>query len=244
MSRTAQVLAVVVVVGIAAVGGFAFWFLSGDTPDEVSLVEAARSVTTEPPAEGGEAPDAAPSLDGEWVVDTSTGEFDLASATGTFAGFRVTEELTTIGSTEAVGRTGDVSGSMTIDGTTVTAASFEIGMATLTTDDARRDNRIRDALAVEQFPTARFALNEPIELGDDAQDGGPVSVTAPGELTIRGVTNTVEFPLEAQLVGDTIVVVGSLVVEFADYGVEVPSAPIVLSAEDSGPIELQLLLVR
>ena len=67
-----------------------------------------------------------------------------------------------------------------------------------------------------------------------------MSVAAIGELTIHGVTTPVTIPLEAQLVGDNIVVVGSLDIVFADYGVSVPSAPVVLSAEDEGVVELQL----
>lgn len=250
MSRNAKIVVAVVVVLVVAVGAGLFWFLGGDTPDEVSLDAAAESVTTTTAQDEGDPPttaapaDGADGLDGSWVVDTESGEFDYESATGTFAGFRVAEELAGIGATEAVGRTGDVGGTMTIDGTTVTEAGFEIDLSTITTNDSRRDNRVRDALEVEQFPTATFTLTEPIDLGDDADGGGPVSVTAPGQLTIKGVTNAVEFPLEAQLIDDTIVVVGSLVIEFGDYDVEVPSAPIVVSAEERGPIELQLLLVR
>jgi hypothetical protein len=37
-----------------------------------------------------------------------------------------------------------------------------------------------------------------------------------------------------------VVVVGTVEVVFADYGVSVPDAPIVVSAEDHGIIELQL----
>ena len=66
-----------------------------------------------------------------------------------------------------------------------------------------------------------------------------------GELTIHGVTQTVTIPLQAQRVDDTIVVVvGSLDTVFADYGVEVPTAPIVVSADDHGPLELQLFFTR
>jgi len=54
------------------------------------------------------------------------------------------------------------------------------------------------------------------------------------------VTTPVTIPLDAQVVGENIVVVGSLDVVFADYGVSVPSAPVVVSAEDEGVIELQL----
>ena len=65
-----------------------------------------------------------------------------------------------------------------------------------------------------------------------------------GELPIHGVTQTVTIPLQAQRVDDTIVVVGSLDTVFADYGVEVPTAPVVVSADDHGPLELQLFFTR
>ena len=58
------------------------------------------------------------------------------------------------------------------------------------------------------------------------------------------MTRAVEFPLQAKLVDGTVVVVGSLDVTFSDYGVTVPSAPIVLSVDDHGVLELQLLLTR
>jgi len=52
------------------------------------------------------------------------------------------------------------------------------------------------------------------------------------------------MPLEAQLEGDVIVVVGSVGIRFADHGVEVPSAQAVLSVEDHGVVEVQLLFTR
>ena len=70
-------------------------------------------------------------------------EFSFEDSTGTFVGFRVQEELTGIGSTTAVGRTPEVSGTMTIDGTTVTAVSVEANMDAITTNDSRRDDNAR-----------------------------------------------------------------------------------------------------
>ncbi len=64
------------------------------------------------------------------------------------------------------------------------------------------------------------------------------------QLTVHGVTKELEFPLEAQLVNNTIVIVGSTNITFSDYGVAVPASRIVVSVEDSGILELQLLLVR
>ena len=49
------------------------------------------------------------------MVDDEIGEFDFETASGSFAGFRVDEELT-IGEVVAVGRTGGVSGTVTIEG--------------------------------------------------------------------------------------------------------------------------------
>ncbi len=239
----------VAVVALLLVGGGIFWFLRDDAPDEVNLDTAAQGVTTTTADEsttttagGGTAtPDG---IDGTWSVDTSTGAFDYESATGTFVGFRISEELASIGSTEAVGRTNAVTGSMTISETTVTDASFTVDMTQITTNESRRDNRVQSALNTQQNPNATFTLTEPIELGADAASGAEVTATAKGDLTINGVTKAVEFPLQAKLVDGTVVVVGSLDVTFSDFGVEVPSAPVVLSVDDHGTLELQLLLTR
>lgn len=183
-------------------------------------------------------------MTGTWTVDSETGDFDYERATGTFVGFRITEELSTVGSTEAVGRTGDVTGSITIDGTTLTEATFEADVTTITTNSSRRDSKVQEALETEEHPTATFVLSEPVDLGEGVAEGGSASVTATGDLTIHGVTRSVAVPLQAQLVGETVVVVGSLDLVFSDDEVEVPTSPIVVSVEDHGSMELQLLLTR
>ena len=64
-------------------------------------------------------------------------------------------------------------------------------------------------------------------LGDAAAGGELGGVTAAGDLTVHGITLLVTIALEAQLIDDTVVVVGSLDIVFADYDVSVPSAPVV-----------------
>ena len=239
------IAAAVVIVVLGAAG--AFWFLRDDSPDEVNLADAVGQVADNPTtttAEGTDTTAADGDISGTWTVDAETGEFDYESATGTFAGFRITEELASIGATEAVGRTGDVSGEVVIDGTTVTSADIEVGMKAISTNESRRDSRVQSALDTDQFPTATFSLTEPIELGPGAAEGEKVSVTATGDLTIHGVTRSVEVPMEAQLVDGTVVLVGSTELTFSDFDVEVPSAPVVVSVSDTGTLELQLLLTR
>lgn len=243
MSNRAKVLLAVGLVALLAVGGGVFWFLRDDAPDEVSLDRAIEGISTTT-AGGSNNSGQDGSIEGTWKVDTTSGEFDFESATGTFVGFRIQENLASVGSTTAVGRTGEVSGSMTISGTQVTEASFDVDLTTITTNESLRDRRVQEALETDRFPTATFTLTSPIDLSPEAATGAKINVTAKGDLTIHGVTKAVDFPLEAQLVQGTAVVVGSIQVTFSDFGVTVPSAPIVLSVDDFGILELQLLLTR
>jgi polyisoprenoid-binding protein YceI len=247
-TRTKLLIGAAAIALVGAGAGGAWWFLKDDAPAEVSLDAAVESVagadSGSGSAEDGSATRTVDGIEGSWVVDTETGEFDFESATGTFAGFRIEEELAAIGSTTAVGRTGDVTGSITIEGSALTAASFDVDMTTITTNQSRRDDRVQDALETADHPTGTFTLTEPVELGEGAASGEPVAVTAVGDLTIHGVTRQVEIPLEAQLVDATVVVTGSLDLTFSDFDVEVPDSQVVVSVEDHGVMEMQLLLTR
>lgn len=249
MNRRLLVLALVAVV---ALGGIWFLFLRSDNPDPVSLEDAVAAATdttstTAATAESlpeapddGTPPDTAdqPSVgvDGTWTVLTGS---------NSFVGYRVGEELAGIGVTEAVGRTSNVSGSLELEGSSLTAVDIEVDMTTLRSDDNRRDGAMsRQALETSAFPTARFVLTEAVDFGSVPEEGVPVAVSAVGDLTLHGVTRSVNFPLEAQLVGEQIVVVGSLEVVYGDFDIALPSAPILVSVEDNGLIELQLTFAR
>jgi polyisoprenoid-binding protein YceI len=247
-------------VALVLVGAGIWWFLGRSAPEAVNVEDAASvlegsttSTTTATTGEtsGGSAPEATTtttptggaslaSLDGTWTVDTTIGEFAFEDATSSFAGFRIEEQLRGIGSTTAVGRSPEVAGTLTIDGPVITSTTMEVDLTAIVSNDSRRDDRIQDALETPEFPTATFTLTEPIDLGDVPAPAETVSATARGELTVHGVTNPVEFALDARLVDDVIVVVGSTNIVFSDFGVEVPSAPIVLSASDNGVVEFQL----
>ena len=183
-------------------------------------------------------------LDGTWAVDAETGEFTLEDATGSFAGFRVDEELARIGAFTAVGRTGDVSGTLVIAEESVTSVEIEVDLTTLRTDDSRRDGAVQRALGTSQHPTATFSLTEELHIDGAVELGESISLMASGDLTVNGITQPVTIDIEAQLVGSVIAVVGSVEITFADFDVTVPQVPIVLSAEDHGIMEFQLLFKR
>ena len=66
----------------------------------------------------------------------------------------------------------------------------------------------------------------------------------PGTLTIRGTSQDVDVQITGQRVGDVVVVVGTLPVDFTSFGVTMPTAPVVLSVEDKGDLEWQLFFRR
>ena len=239
---------------IAGVAFGLMYFFGGTEPAEVDLDATVNAVTASTAGTAGASSAATATstptrsvvddVSGNWAVDTTTGTFSFDDATATFAGFRVQEELAQIGSATAVGRTPEVSGAVTIDGTSITSAEIAVDLTAIVSDESRRGNAIREALNTSQNPTATFVLTEPIDFGEVPAEGVTVTATAIGDLTINGVTRTVEIPLEAQVIGESILIVGSTNVIFADYEIETPSAPVVLSVADEGTIELQLWLVR
>jgi polyisoprenoid-binding protein YceI len=204
---------------------------------------SAASAGASAAASGASSAVAGGALDGTWNVDPSVGSFSDFS--GSFVGYRVEEELASVGAATAVGRTPDVSGSLTLEGTTITAAEITADLTTLQSDKTQRDGQLhRQALETDQFPTATFKLTVPIELGATPTDGQVISVTGTGDLTIHGQTKSVQIPLEARLSGGVVTVTGSTPILFADYGMSRPVSFLVLTIADNGIMEFQLQLTH
>ncbi len=246
---TIGVAAVAVAAIAAGAYGFSYLFLRGPAPAAVGLATTSPSATAAVSGGSSASPAASVasdspattggSLDGTWNVDPSIGSFSDFS--GSFVGYRVEEELANVGAATAVGRTPDVTGSLTLSGTTITAAEMTADLSTLQSDDDRRDGQLqRQALETGTFPTATFTLTEQIDLAAVPADSELISVTATGDLTLHGQTKTVQIPLEARLSGNVVTVTGSLEIVFADYGMEKPTSFLVLSIADRGTMELQL----
>ncbi len=186
-------------------------------------------------------PESAEDLDGTWVVDNSR-EFDRAAGRGTFIGYRIEEQLEGIGSSTAVGRSPEVDGQVVFDGATVTSVRVEGDLTGLESDDERRDSRVQTQLGPDA--TASFELGEPIELPEVPPVSEVIELTVTGTLTIQEVSNEVDVVLQAAVIETGLLITGSTDVMLSDYGVEVPSAPIVLSVSGVATLEWQLFLVK
>ncbi len=228
-----RVLAVGTAVVVAAIVGILIWlnFLRADGPEEFDLTE--NTTESGSPAENSET-GSAENLDGTWTV-----------ASGSEAGYRVVEDLRTVKDFEVVGRSEQVTGSITIDGTVVNEASFEIDVASITTDNAQRDRAFAgaDVMNTAEFPTATLTLTEPADFDAAPKPGEAVTAKAIGELTLRDTTQPVEFDVQAQVLDGQIELVASVQVVFADYGIDNPSNA-VATVRDEGTVEAKLLLER
>jgi polyisoprenoid-binding protein YceI len=222
---------VLIVIGLVA-GPFIYInFIQEDPPERLGFTDTTAATDTgTSDGEDTTAGSDAEAFQGEWTTTD-----------GTEAGYRVGEVL--FGQdAEAVGRTSDVTGKITIDGTTLTAADFEVDLTAVASDEDRRDNQFQGRIMdTDSFPTATFVLTEPIDIGKVPADLEEVTVSATGDLTLRGATQSVTFDLSARINGDAIEVNGSIPITFADYGI--PDATFgPATVQDHGEIEFLLIL--
>ena len=130
MSRIGKkVLIAAVVVVIAVVGGPWVYInvIKDDAPEALTLDTVPTTIGA---ASDTTVVTSASDVDGEWVATSES-----------VVGYRVREIL--FGqSTEGVGRTNSVTGSLVVSESVVTSASFTVEMATLVSDSDRRDRQV------------------------------------------------------------------------------------------------------
>ena len=201
--------------------------IKDDAPDALSLEPTDTSLVTSTSVASSEI-----DLEGEWLL-----------ASDSVVGYRVKEIL--FGqSTEGVGRTSDVNGSLTIESDSVVDAEFEVAMASLVSDSDRRDRQVNGRiLDTATYPTAKFTLTSAIVLTPEAIAGSEFAVAATGELTLRGVTQSVNVELLARLIDGVIEVNGQIEIVFTDWQIPDPSVS-GISVENSGLLEFLLRFSR
>jgi polyisoprenoid-binding protein YceI len=192
------------------------------------------------------APEAAAPLSVGTTTSTAAPVDALATAytvgPGSQAGYRV-GELLSGQRVDAVGRTPDVTGSVQLADTRVTAGEITVGIRTVTSDQSRRDDYFTESIMeTGRYPNAVFTLTRPVDLGAEFASGARVTVDATGTFTVKDVTREVTFPLTALRGGDTIDVSGSVPVTFTDFGIEPPSFGNVVKVDPTGEVEFLLKL--
>lgn len=171
-------------------------------------------------------------------------------AAGSQAGYRVREKLAFLpAQSDAVGRTSQVTGSATLRESggrvTISAASFDVAVDTLTSDRSMRDEKIHTiGLESDRYPTATYVLTEPVTLPAAALDGHVQRTSTTGVLTIHGTSRTVTIPLELAVSGATLEAAGSLTFPWSEFGMTAPSVGGFVTVTGTATMEFDLRLER
>ena len=246
MIRTRTVALTLIAVAAIAVGGYIAYdqVLRGDDVASLALPSSAPSADA-----GATAPTLAPAASATAGSSTAAstdggvaGEWTVAA--GSVAGYRVREQLANLpAESDAVGRTEAVSGSITVeksgDGANLTAGRLTVDTTTIQSDESRRDNRLRnEGLQTDQYPIATFKVTQPMAVPAAALAGTASDVTLVGDLTLHGVTKSVQIPAQAQLSDGKIQVAGTLAFPLSDFGITPPNVGgFILSISDQGTLE-------
>lgn len=246
MTRSRLIALSVLAVVAIAVGGFIAYdqVLRGDSVAALTLPAATPTAAATSDASGSEAPASATAATSGAPVSATGVAGTWNVATGSQAGYRVRERLANLSAeSDAVGRTENVTGSITVeangDGARLTGGTLTVDTTTITSDENRRDNRLRtEGLQTDQYPTATFTVTQPVDVPAAALAGTATGITLTGDLTLHGVTKSVQIPAQAQLVGDTMQVAGSLAFPLSDYQISPPNVGgFILSISDQGTLE-------
>jgi polyisoprenoid-binding protein YceI len=227
----------VVIVGGFLIVYFVIFPTSSPKPFSLSASSTAGSGST---ASAGAAHVAAgTSFAGSWGI-----------ASGSEAGYRVREKLAFLpAESDAVGRTSQMSGRATLteahDIVTITAASFDVDVATLKSDRSMRDEKIHEiGLESNRYPNATFALSSPVTLPATAVTGKIAHVQVTGVFNIHGTSKTETLPLEMSLSGSTVEAVGSLTFPWGEFNMTAPSVGGFVNVTEKATMEFDLHLQR
>ncbi|MFN2607637.1 MAG: YceI family protein [Acidimicrobiales bacterium] len=225
----------IAVLAVLVVGGpFVYiHFISSKAPARFSLPASAPGPTSPSSTAGADtssAGGAATPVDGTWRV-----------VGGSQAGYRVKEVL--FGQdNEAVGRTGKVSGTFAVSGTTVQSGTVSVDLRSVTSNESRRDAQFQGRImSTSTYPTAAFTLTQPIDVANIPADGVDTKVAAVGQLAMHGTTKAVTADLTVRRTGATVAVTGTIPVKFSDWNIPNPSFS-GITTQDNGSVEFLLNL--
>ena len=147
-----------------------------------------------------------------------------------------------------LGVTTGVEGNIQLDMTAppaLKAMSVTVDLRGLRTDDPLRDEKLADRwLVTNTFPYARFTAKE-IKGGPSRyQEGQSANFIISGDLTIRDITQPIDFSVTATLAGDTLNGQAEAKIRMSDFGVDPPDLLGFVKVEDEVTLQIKLRAVR
>lgn len=120
-------------------------------------------------------------------------------------------------------------------------SSFTVMLANLTSDEDRRDNRVRDALNVAEFPTATFTATSVSGVDTSLPPEQEHTFQLTGILDLRGVQREVTWEVQAQRQGNVMTALATLNFLYADFEIPPPNIGGFVSVEDDVTLQVQVV---
>jgi len=261
----AAIAALLFVLLLAACGQSAGAGAPSAAPTAAPAEPAPTAVPTEPaptdaPAEPTEAPAEAPAEEPAEPTEAPAEAESEGAQPGAMRTFRIVPEQSEASYSvqetfmaqnlpyRAVGRTSAIEGEFqfTTEGRpTGQVTRVTVDLSTLTSNDRRRDNRIRNEwLESLRFPTATFVSTGVEGVPESYVEGQEVSFRLIGDLTIRDVTRSVVFDVTGRLEGSTVTGTATTMIKMTDFGFNPPNIAGFVAVEDDVEITVTFTAVE
>lgn len=210
------------------------------------------TATDVPTAEPVEAPTAEPTAEpiveeqtAEPVEEVPNGRLFVIIPEESTASYSVGEEFfaqaverlgVELGTTVTVGSTQEIEGELRLDleqAFPLVQNHFVVNIRSLTSDQPRRDERLREqGLSSNRFPLAEFMATAIEGFPEAYTEGEEISFDLVGEMTLREQTNPMTFMVTAVLDGNRITGTATGTMLMTDYGFDPPSIGGFFTVED------------
>ncbi|APT84731.1 YceI family protein [Corynebacterium aquilae] len=176
-------------------------------------------------------------IDGDWHVVKGSGR-NTTAVGYTFHEILPGQEKETSGTTH------DVTGDVVVEGQTLTSGEVTVDLRNIKTDVEKRDINVRrNILHTDDFPTATFTLDQPVDVAQIPGDGSTGHVTLKGSLTLHGTTKPVTGEFDVLRTGERVVVAGDLPFNRTEFGVDSPDF-VAAKIDENGVLNIRLALEK
>ena len=146
----------------------------------------------------------------------------------------------------AKGATNEIEGAfhLTPDGLALApdaVSEFTVQLGSLTSDEDRRDNRVRDALEVARFPEATFTVSSVTGYDAAITNGEEQTLELTGTLDLHGVQREVTWDVRARRQGDVFTALATVNFRYDDFGITAPNIAGFVSVGEDVTLQVQIV---
>lgn len=194
------------------------------------------------PAEAASEPIQAAAITQDTAMGATTYTIDQASSEARF----VIDEVLNGSPVTVVGATDQVAGQISLDlndPSTAQVGTIQINARTLATDSTNRDNAIKNRiLFTNENEYITFVPTSLVGLPERATAGESYSFQIVGQLTIAGQTHEATFDVTVTPTAEgTLQGSATMTIAYADWGISVPSVPMVTDLAESTTLEFDFV---